>query len=79
MRHGQGSKAKPVMDKLKREMVKALRELQRMEPGTATQKNEPNDYGDILAARPRGPRRLWEKLESKGLADRMKGAWLGRA
>jgi ADP-ribosylglycohydrolase len=40
---------------------------------------EPSDLGTICAARPEGPRKLGGKLGKRLLADRTRGAWLGRA
>lgn len=40
---------------------------------------EPSGLEEIKALRPRGPRRLKREFTSDELADRMAGAWLGRA
>ncbi len=40
---------------------------------------EPSDLDAIRAARPDGPRRLTTRLAKRFLADRTRGAWLGRA
>lgn len=41
--------------------------------------DEPSDLAAIRAARPEGPRALPLKLGQRALADRTRGAWLGRA
>ncbi len=42
-------------------------------------RNEPNDLDEIRAKRPDGPGILWDKFDPKKYADKVRGAFLGRA
>jgi len=79
LRHEQGANAGRVLKRVQSELQRAIRDLERMAPGTDSAANEPNGLAAIRALRPKGPRRLWEQLPSRGLRERLLGAWLGRA
>lgn len=79
LRHEQGAKVKPLMKKLRKEIASIRRGLEHGAPRKKTAQREPNELDAIKALRPDGPRRVWPRLQKKGLAKRMKGAWLGRA
>jgi len=79
LRHEQGGKAGPTMKRLRKELKRARKDLRKAEPGDAALEREPNDLDEIRALRPQGPRLIWPRLRTKGLRDRLKGAWLGRA
>ena len=57
----------------------ATRKLEKMPVPPALASREPSDLEEIRALRPRGPRKLKVTLSKEALADRMRGAWLGRA
>lgn len=79
LRHEQGVAVAPVMRRFEKELKKAQAAMHKAAPTGKLLKKEPNDLASIKALRPEGPRRLWAKLNMVGLAERMKGAWLGRA
>ncbi|HNR32577.1 MAG TPA: ADP-ribosylglycohydrolase family protein [Candidatus Hydrogenedentes bacterium] len=79
LRHEQGANATRIVRRLERELERAERELQEIAPPARTRRREPNDLDAMRALRPQGPRRLWPRLQRRGLRDRLAGAWLGRA
>lgn len=79
LRHEQGVDTAPILKRLHKELKRARKSLVKEEPDKKALAREPNALEEIRALRPEGPRKLWNKLQSKGLADRMRGAWLGRA
>ena len=79
LRYEQRAGVARVLKRLQRELKRARKDLKNAEPKRRALAWEPNDLDAIRALRPQGPRQLWTKLETSGLADRMKGAWLGRA
>jgi ADP-ribosylglycohydrolase len=56
----------------------AARRVERIPVPKALREAEPSDFAGIKALRPRGPRRLAAKISDAKLADKMRGAWLGR-
>ena len=79
LRHEQGGNPDRVLRRVRTELSRAVRELERTKPGRDSAENEPDALADIRALRPKGPRKLWERLPSKGLRDKLLGAWHGRA
>jgi ADP-ribosylglycohydrolase len=79
LRHEQGLKVAPEVNKLIRRCEALKRRWERSRPSAAIAKREPNRLRDILAARPDGPRRLWPRFQAKEYTRRLKGAWLARA
>ncbi len=79
LRREQGAEPEVVLRRVRAELTRAARDLERMQPGDASRANEPDDPRGIRALRPKGPRRLWERLPSKGFRKQVLGAWLGRA
>jgi len=79
LRFEQGAKINPVIKRLERDIKYARKLLRKAEPTKKQLKKEPNALDAIKLVRPDGPRRMWDTLPTKGLANRMKGAWLGRA
>jgi len=79
LRHEQRSDIADVMKRLQRELKRARKSLKKAEPKRRALAWEPNGLDAIRALRPQGPRKLWPKLDTSKLADRLKGAWLGRA
>jgi len=79
LRHEQGADARAALGPLREAMRTACTALQRARPSADVKRLEPNGLAQIRALRPEGPRRLWSSLNTAGLRDRMRGAWLGRA
>ena len=79
LRHEQGHDVSAVVKRLRKELKHAAKTLRKSEPGSDTLKHEPDNLDRIRELRPGGPRVLWPELRTAGLANRMKGAWLGRA
>jgi ADP-ribosylglycohydrolase len=79
LRHEQRVDIKAVIKRLRRELKRAHKTLRKTGPKKKALEEEPNALDAIRALRPDGPRRLWPTLNTSGLGDRLKGAWLGRA
>lgn len=79
LRHEQGINVKPVMDRLRSDLERTMRALERAEPKGKQLEQEPNALKAIKALRPDGPRRLTTALDASSLRARLCGAWLGRA
>jgi ADP-ribosylglycohydrolase len=80
LRHEQGADVSGTIKALRRRLQDARRDLERGPLPAKTREREPDDLPAIRALRPKGPRRLWDKLpESRLLKERLTGAWLGRA
>lgn len=79
LRHEQGANVRATLRDVKNALKRAARDLKRLRGKEALRRREPDDLASIQTLRPRGPRRLWDNLQKKGLASRLKGAWLGRA
>ncbi|MDQ1257423.1 MAG: ADP-ribosylglycohydrolase family protein, partial [Candidatus Hydrogenedentes bacterium] len=73
LRHEQGVKVKPAVKKLRKQLRKTLEALQAAQPKAKMLAREPNDLDAIRALRPEGPRRIWDTLQTKDLAGRLKG------
>ncbi len=79
LRKEQGADVGKVVNDLKQAIRKARRTAIRLPLGTNTPQNEPNDLHAIRKLRPKGPR-VFEKVPKKKLlADKIKGALIGRA
>ena len=79
LRHEQGLPVTPKVAALTRRLKALKRELGRTGPRRSLQQQEPNDLPSIRALRPRGPRRMWDRFHPAEYADRIRGAFLGRA
>jgi len=79
LRHEQQGDIRAVIKRLHRELRRAQKTLRKAEPRKKALEIEPNALDAIRLLRPEGPRRLWPKLKTSELNDRVKGAWLGRA
>jgi ADP-ribosylglycohydrolase len=79
LRHEQNAPAKSIVRRAHSALRRAIRDLKQMSPPKTLVAREPIDLEGVRRLRPEGPRRLWTKLRSQGLKDRIKGAWLGRA
>ncbi|MCX5758926.1 MAG: ADP-ribosylglycohydrolase family protein, partial [Candidatus Hydrogenedentes bacterium] len=79
LRHEQGGDVQGLLKRLRKDLKRARKELRKTAPGVAVGQYEPNALERIRALRPDGPRRLWPRLNTTGLEDKLKGAWLGRA
>ena len=79
LRKEQGLDPETVLNRVRRELSRATRELEAKAPDAKTARLEPDDLKSIRAQRPAGPRRLWEALPPKGLREQILAAWVGRA
>ncbi|MCE5326526.1 MAG: ADP-ribosylglycohydrolase family protein [Planctomycetaceae bacterium] len=79
MRRDQGGGAAMDLRRLRRQVQRATRQCQRERPSADVLAHEPNDLAGILRLRPPGPRRLWERLDTRLYSDKLKGAFLARA
>ncbi|KKL83370.1 hypothetical protein LCGC14_1975430, partial [marine sediment metagenome] len=79
VRHEQGLAVKAKMSALVSKMRSLRRELEGARRRPADERAEPNDLPAIRAARPAGTRRMWDKFRAGDYADRVRGAFLGRA
>jgi len=57
----------------------AIKKIIELENCKELRKKEPDDYGEILKLRPDGPRRIWLSIDEKVFADKLAGAFIGRA
>ncbi len=67
-----------VIERLRRELQAAVREVRRLPPDPRLAAREPDDLQSILALRSRGPRRLWMTFDRSQYASRLQGALLAR-
>lgn len=79
VRHEQGLAVKGKMAGLARRIRSLRRELEKSCPSPAAERREPNDLEAIRALRKRGPRKMWDSFQAAQYADRVRGAFLGRA
>ncbi|MHC4717966.1 MAG: ADP-ribosylglycohydrolase family protein [Planctomycetota bacterium] len=79
VRHEQGLPVKGRMAALARQVRSLRRELAGARRTAAQERREPNALKAIRPRRPAGPRRLWERFRPGDYADRVRGAFLGRA
>lgn len=79
LRHEQGQKVTPEINKLTRQVKALTRRLAATGPSPAIATREPNELGKILALRSKGPRKLWNRFQPREYARRIKGAYLARA
>jgi len=78
LRGDQGARVDAKVADLARHIRRTKSELARSLPAAAILRDEPNALGEIRAARPRGPRRLWQRFDTRRYRERMRGAWLTR-
>lgn len=79
VRHEQGVAVKGKLAAMERRIRGLRRELERARRPASLLRAEPNDLAAIRSGRPAGPRRMWEKFRPGEYADRIRGAFLGRA
>jgi len=79
LRHEQGAPVKPVIKRLRKELLRAKEDLLAMRPKKKMRDLEPNKLIAIRRLRPDGPRWIWRRFQKRGLQNRLRGAWLGRA
>ena len=79
LRHEQGVDIAPYVTRIKRDLLRVRKQLERSGPSAAALSREPNELAAIRALRPRGPRRLWRQVPWGRVRPRLRGAWLGRA
>lgn len=79
LRHEQGQPVRGMISGLSRRIAALRRRLENMGPSRAIARKEPDDLERIRRLRPPGPRRLWDRFLPDVYADRLRGAFLGRA
>lgn len=67
----------PILDEVENDLKSALAKIKKLPSDKKLSKREPNDLPSIQALRPKGPRRIWRKIE-KDYSERLEGAFLGR-
>ncbi len=67
-----------VLGEAEKALKKALRRLQAMPADAAMSRREPDALAAIRALRPKGPRRMWDRLNRPAYRERLAGAFLGR-
>jgi len=67
-----------VLARVERAMKHALNELTKLPVDQTLSKKEPNNLTAIRQLRPSGPRRQWNRFDSKIYRDRIEGALIGR-
>jgi ADP-ribosylglycohydrolase len=67
----------PILKSAEAAMKRALAEVKKLPIDKDLARREPDSLPAIHAARPKGPRRMWNKLDAV-YADRLEGALLGR-
>jgi len=79
LRREQGRNVTPQVRKLIRQINALTDRLAAAGASPAIAKREPNELRKILALRPEGPRKLWDRFYPGQYARRIKGAYLARA
>ena len=79
LRYEQGMAVKGKMAALAGRVRALRRELAAARRSAGQERAEPNALKAILAARPDGPRKMWDRFRSREYAGRVRGAFLGRA
>ncbi len=68
----------PVLTEAERSLQAALKQLRSLPVNREMKGREPDELAAIRALRPRGPRRMWQRIDEAAFADRLPGALLGR-
>ena len=79
LRHEQGTDVSACVAEAVGRLDAVRRKVEKLALPPELARDEPIELADIRALRPRGPRKLPLELSEAELADRMLGAWLGRA
>jgi ADP-ribosylglycohydrolase len=79
LRYEQGVGVGGKVSALLRRVRSLRRELGRTSPPRALTRREPNDLATIQSLRKAGPRKMWDRFRPGDYADRIRGAFLGRA
>lgn len=79
LRREQGADVDSVVKRLKKELKRAHKDLVKARIPKKALLREPNDLDAIRALRPEGSRKLLKKFPRASLAEKLQGAWLGRA
>ncbi|MBN1901442.1 ADP-ribosylglycohydrolase family protein, partial [Candidatus Sumerlaeota bacterium] len=78
LRHEYGAKGiQPILDKIEKFLKSAANQIRKLPIDKNLSRKEPNDLPSIQASRPKGPRRIWNKIERE-YSERLEGAFLGR-
>jgi len=79
LKHEYGSKnIQLVLNKVKKVMLNAVKDLQKLPNDKKLAKQEPNKLSEIKKLRPKGPRKMWDKIDLKVFRDKLEGAMLAR-
>jgi len=79
LQHEYGAKRlEPLLAQAERALRAALKRIQARPIDKALARREPDCLGLLWRLRPKGPRRLWAKLDAAAYAERLPGAFLGR-
>jgi len=79
LRKEQGLPVDAAVNDLTRRARALRRKLEAMHRRPNDERREPNDLKEIQALRPPGPRKIWAKFSARECADKVRGAFLGRA
>ena len=79
LRHEQGVDVQSTLKTVRQALEQARKKLRTTQPDAEALLREPNTLSAIRALRPKGPRKIWDRLCEAPLRDKLKGAWLGRA
>lgn len=66
-----------ILDQVEKALKSASTQIKKLPVDKKLAKEEPDDLHSIKALRPKGPRRIWRKIE-RDYAERLEGALLGR-
>lgn len=79
MKHEFGAKGvREAVAEARRALAAALRQVKTLPADPAQGDRKLNDLGHIRSLRPKGPRRLWKRIEKGAYRDRLEGALLAR-
>ena len=77
LRHEQGADISRELKRITRDLEAARKRLARV--ASPQRDREPDSLAAIRRLRPKGPRKIANPLQRTDFADRLRGAWLGRA
>ena len=79
LRHEQGVDVQSTLKTVRQVLEQARKKMRNAQPDADALLREPNTLPAIRALRPKGPRKIGDRLREAPLRDKLKGAWLGRA
>ena len=79
LKHEHGAKGiEKVYAKAEKALRSAFKDLRKLPIDKKLAAAEPNGLKAIMALRPKGPRKMWERFDAETYVDRLRGAMLGR-